>query len=74
MIDKNDFYIDKSTELGVLFGGGFKMGERWAFNLRYVHGISSVYEAIATDVNGMSGDVKGRTRLWQIGAEFYIFK
>lgn len=75
VVEKNDFYIDKDTELGFILGGGFKMGERWVFNLRYIQGISNVYEIRATDVNGnLIGDVKGRNRLWQIGAEFSIFK
>lgn len=74
VIDKNDTYFDKDTELGVLFGGGFRLGERLIFNLRYVRGLSSIYEYMATDDNGNSSDVNGKSTLWQIGAEFYIFK
>lgn len=67
--------FDNDTEVGVLLGGGFRLGERLVFNLRYVQGLSSIYEFKATDVNGQPiGETRGKSTLWQIGAEFYIFK
>lgn len=76
IVNKNDGNVefDKDTELGFLLGGGFQIGERWIFNLRYVQGISNVYEINATNANGDPGTASGKTRLWQIGAEFFIFK
>ena len=75
VLEKDDFYVDKDTEFGVLFGGGFQLGDRWSFNLRYVQGISSIYDINNTDVNGDPiGETNGKTRLWQVGAEFAIFR
>jgi len=77
IINKNEgtARIDKDTEFGFLLGGGFQLGERWIFNLRYVQGLSDIYTFTATDANGEPiGSASGKTRLWQIGAEFSIFK
>jgi hypothetical protein len=75
VINNDNPTFDNDTEVGVLLGGGFRMGERLVFNLRYVQGLSSIYDFMATDVNGNTiGDAKGKSTLWQIGAEFYIFK
>ncbi|MFT5747475.1 MAG: hypothetical protein ACI9XO_001966 [Paraglaciecola sp.] len=75
IVDGDNFYVDKDTEFGALLGGGFKLGQRLVFNLRYIWGLSNIYEFKETDVNGQTiSAVQRKSTLWQIGAEFYIFK
>lgn len=75
IVDGKNAAVDKDTEVGVLLGGGFRLGERLVFNLRYIQGLSNVYNISAMDeVGNTVVNIQGKSTLWQIGAEFYIFK
>jgi len=72
----NNILFDKNAELGLLAGVGLRVGERLGIFARYVHGVTDIYDGVVfTDGGGVSvGDGTAKARLWQIGAELYLFK
>ena len=74
--DRDEVFFEKTNDLALLGGIGVRLGEKLGIDVRYLHGVVDIAaERTYTDDNGNAiGSLNAKSRMWQIGLEWYLFQ